>query len=98
VSGPGAEARFAHENRAAVHLVNGLGMGDAVAVAAAEQAHVVGPVGDVGEEIGNLDATLAARSEFAAGREKFVFGDGAAGFEMAEGFGNGLAGKFDEVR
>jgi hypothetical protein len=73
-------------------------MGDAVAVAAAEEAHFVGPVGDVGEEVGNLDAALAAGFEFARGGEEFVFGDGAAGFEVAEGFGNGLAGEFDEVR
>src|SRR4051812_599286 len=72
-------------------------MRDAIAVAAAKEAHFIGPLRDVGEEIGDLDAALAARFELAAGREEFVFGDGAAGFEMAERFGNGLPGEFEEV-
>jgi hypothetical protein len=72
-------------------------MSHAVAVAAAEQTHFIGPLRDVWQEVGNLDAAFSARFEFAAGRKQFVFGDGAARFEMAERFRDRLTGEFDEI-
>src|SRR5207253_6401933 len=50
ISRPGAEAWFAHENRARIHQINRFGMRYAVAVTAAQQTDVIRAPGEVRQE------------------------------------------------
>ena len=63
VAGPAPEAGLAHEDRTGVHLVDGLGMVDAVGPARADDGQVIGAGGDMREEVGDLQPALAVAAE-----------------------------------
>ena len=80
VADPAPQARPAHQDRAGVHLVDGLGMVDAVGPARADHRQVVGAVGDVGQEVGDLEAALAVAAEGPLGGQQRVVPPPAAGW------------------
>lgn len=72
-------------------------MGEAFVVEGADDSEVVGVFGDVGEEIGDVDAGLSVLAEFAAGREDGAFLEGGElEADVAEGIGDALAFEFGE--
>ncbi len=97
VADPRAEAGPTHEDRAGVHLVDGLGVVDAVGPAGADDGEVVDASGRVGQEVGDGNAAVAVRAEGAFRAEQGVLADLAAGGDGAEALGEGITVQALEV-
>ncbi len=97
VADPRAEAGPAHEDRAGVHLVDGLRVVDAVGPAGADDGEVVDASGGVGQKVGDGDAAVAVRAEGPLRAEQGVLADLAAGGDGAEALGEGITVQALEV-
>ena len=93
VADPASQARLAHQDRAGVHLVDGLGVIDAVGPARANHRQVVGTLGEVRQEVGDLDSALAALAKRPPGGEQRVVSHLAPGGDRPEAGRQRLAGQ-----